>query len=316
MSDIQKEIRTYAKKLLDDKKVELVIGYQDEPDPMATSPCFISNAAEIDKLVWNQFCGNNLAKFLKGQNGKTAIVAKSCDIRSIVVLINEKQIERKNLIIIGVHCAGVIDQNKVLLAMNGRDIIDVEIKGDELAVKADELEKTLKISDCLHDSCGASQCDLPDICDVVFGEKPAEKTKIDKYEKIKQLEQMTAAERWEFFKKELSKCIRCHACRNACPLCYCKKCFVDQSFDAWLGQSTELSDVMCFHIMRAMHTAGRCIDCGACTRACPNQIDLRLLTQKTEKDVKELFGSEAGFDPDDKAPMISYKQDDPQDFIK
>ena len=99
-------------------------------------------------------------------------------------------------------------------------------------------------------------------------------------------------------------------------MCYCKECCVSQTFPKWLGQAENLSETLCFHIVRALHTAGRCVDCGACARACPNNIDLRLLTGKVAKDVKSLFDAEAGLRLGEKPAMASFSEDDLQDFIK
>ena len=44
-------------------------------------------------------------------------------------------------------------------------------------------------------------------------------------------------------------------------------------------------------------------------------IKLRMLTKKVEKDVKELFGYEAGLSPEAPPPLATFREDDPGDFI-
>jgi formate hydrogenlyase subunit 6/NADH:ubiquinone oxidoreductase subunit I len=53
-------------------------------------------------------------------------------------------------------------------------------------------------------------------------------------------------------------------------------------------------EVPLFHLIRAVHMAGRCIDCGLCEDACPVDIPLRLLYRKSNEIVKDLFGYETG----------------------
>ena len=84
----------------------------------------------------------------------------------------------------------------------------------------------------------------------------------------------------------------------------------------WLGKTDNISDTMVYHIVRVFHAAGRCVDCGACSRACPVGIDLREQTQKMVELVKELYGFEAGLNLEDLPPLATFKQDDPQDFIR
>ena len=156
----------------------------------------------------------------------------------------------------------------------------------------------------------------PPIHDVLIGEKVPESTDENEFAEISSLESKSTEERWEHFKEELSKCIRCYACRNVCPLCYCKMCFVDQSMPAWFGKTNDLSDTMIYHLVRALHVAGRCVDCGACTRACPMDINLRELVKKTEKIMKERYNYEAGLDPEEVPPLGEFKMEDPQEFIK
>lgn len=314
--DIQSEIRKQAKKLLEEKKVDIVIGFENTDKPMYTTPCFITEAKDADRLVWNMFCGNNLSKYLIGRKDKVGIVAKGCDMRSVIVLINENQIKRENLFIIGVPCIKMIDPKKVERYVGEREILDARADGDKLAVKGDDFEEKLDINDCFADCCGVCLHRNPPVYDVMIGEKVEETDPALAYLKIEELEATSPKDRWEYFNKELSKCIRCYACREACPLCYCKKCFCEKSFPNWFAKSTDESDITAFHLLRALHTTGRCVDCGACVKACPQGIDLRMLTKKIEKDIKELYGSEAGMSIDEKMPLSTYKESDPQEFIK
>jgi len=66
-----------------------------------------------------------------------------------------------------------------------------------------------------------------------------------------------------------------------------------------------------FHMIRAFHVAGRCSDCGECSRVCPQRIPLHLLNRKFIKDINTLYGEfQAGADIDIKSPLTDYKLDD------
>ena len=123
---------------------------------------------------------------------------------------------------------------------------------------------------------------------------------------------MSPEEKFAFFQAELSKCIRCNACRNVCPACSCRKCVFDSTkFDsAQKANATSFEEKM-FHIIRAFHVAGRCTDCGECSRVCPQGIPLHLFNRKFIKDINELYGDfQAGADIDTKGPLTNFRLDD------
>lgn len=282
MSDKTTEIRQAAKKLLDEGKVELVIGFENGTIPSRSTPCFVRKAADADKLVWTNMCENNLAKYLPGRKEKIGIIAKGCDTRAIVGLIQEKQVEREKLFIIGVPCEGMTDRD------------------------SGELSETCKT--CAHPN--------PVIYDVLIGDKVKEGGTSAHFASVKEFAKKSSEERWQYITDQLSKCIRCYGCRNSCPFCYCRECFVDCTKPQWIGKTIDVTDTQLFHMTRALHVAGRCVSCGACEKACPMGIDLRVLNKKLEEEVAEQFGYETGLNLDSIPPMTAFKPDDPEEFIK
>ncbi len=149
----------------------------------------------------------------------------------------------------------------------------------------------------------------------MVGEKVKEQA-ADDYVDIREFENLKPEERWDVLTGDLSRCIRCYACRQACPNCYCPTCFVDEARPQWVGKSQDETDIKTFHFLRAYHCAGRCTDCGSCERACPVGINMRTLTKKLEKDCFDLFQWEAGMSLEVRPPLDTYQPEDPDDFIK
>jgi len=292
------ELRNKARELLGNKQVELVIGYQRAPDGVSAAPCFIENDRDADLLIWDAYCVYNLSGYLKDFRGKkTGIVAKPCDVKSIIVLLAENQLKREDLFVLGVECSGVIDEKRARACG----------KNDEGIGFAQKCK-----------SCVSS---LPLAYDFLIKEKrekakAAEDTGQDKYEPIRKLEAKSLAERLRFWQDEFKRCIRCYACRQACPMCYCPRCVADQSMPAWFSKASGIKGNFSWNLTRAMHLAGRCIDCGECERACPVGIPLRDINRKIEKDVKELFKYEAGTSAKQEPLFTFFDKSDPEDWIK
>lgn len=313
-STIQENIREKVRKALKENKAELVIAYGAGSVPYKTKPLFIKNEKDADKIVWNSFCNINLARYLVKYPGKKiGIVAKGCDTRAIVSLIKEKKVNRDNICIIGVSCGGMTAVSDIDKKVPVSIIDSITENSGKIIITAGESKTELERKDFINVSCGDCIYPNPVISDETTGEKvtPAK----DRYGKIKEFEKLSEKERAEYFKKEFDKCIRCYACREVCPVCYCKECFTDSSEPKWIDSGTEYTDKSMYLIIRAFHMVGRCVDCGACTRVCPKGVDLNIMMNKIASDLKDNFQFEAGVSPDEKIPLITYKEDDFDEFV-
>jgi len=277
------ELRALCARLLRDGTVQVVIGYGLDPDGQSVYPVFITDPAEVNCLTWNSACLQNLVTYLLRPDvralGRPAVVVKACDERALVVLQRENQMRSGDVYVIGVPC------------------------DDEHMPSAPK--------------CGACQTRTPRFADSVVGNPVTDPTTAQqRFEDLEEFLKRSPEERMAYWQEELHRCTRCYACRQVCPLCYCRQCIVDKNQPVCLDTSPTLKGNFAWHITRAFHLAGRCVGCDECTRACPAGIDLRLLNLSLSRSAEEHFEYRAG-DKSDSAPVFgAYSEQDQESFIR
>ena len=309
------EIINHAKELLADGTVVRVLGWRIGDLPYNPEPSYFETAEDLEaNFVYNGFCGANLSKYMiEGSKleGKTLVFLKPCDTYSFNQLIKENRVDREKAYIIGIGCKGKLDVEKIK-AQGVKGILN--IRGAEYDGPADTLtaetlygEKTVPYKDAMLERCHVCKGKDHMVYDELLGESTDTKD-ADRFAEVEKIEAMSPEEKFAYFQSELSKCIRCNACRNVCPACSCRKCVFDSTkFDSAQKANVDSFEEKMFHIIRAFHVAGRCTDCGECSRVCPQGIPLHLFNRKFIKDIDEFYGEyQAGADAESKGPLTSF----------
>ena len=111
------ELKQAVAKVLPD--VKYVIAWQRGHQPLRSRPLFVRSEADLDKMIWDETCYHNLASFLTSHKGeKIGIVVKGCDSRTVIELLQEKLIDRDDVVLIGMPCTGMFSLNKVRARIN------------------------------------------------------------------------------------------------------------------------------------------------------------------------------------------------------
>jgi coenzyme F420-reducing hydrogenase delta subunit/ferredoxin len=263
-------IRQKANELLSSKQVDCVIGYEVSRRGR-TRPVFIYSPGDTERLVWNPECANNLTTYLPARlrtvKGKhppkpVAVIVKPCDSKAINVMLAENLFQREQVYALGVACEGI----------RGAD-------GN------------------LQTRCVTCQEAVPIVCDtLISGTKSSFIPRVSSFarEEIKELQDATSVKRLEFWLGQFDRCIRCYACRQACPMCNCPECLYERDDSTFIGLGIGLNEKRTFHLGRAFHLAGRCVGCNECERACPMGIPIGLLNQKLAEEIESAFDFRAG----------------------
>jgi ferredoxin len=192
-----------------------------------------------------------------------AIVVKPCDSRALNVLMSEQRFQRDQVYAIGVACDGIRD---------GR--------------RGGQQERCLQCSER-----------TPLVSDVVIGQAlPVEPTAVVP-PRVAELDALQPDQRMEYWLSQFDRCIRCYACRQACPMCDCPTCLYERDDSLWVGMGITTNEKRTFHLGRAYHLAGRCIDCHECERVCPMEIPISLLNGKLIQEMQAVFAYRAGMQP-------------------
>ncbi len=301
--------------LLEDGTCDRVLGWTTGDFAYDITPAVFRSAEELKSgFVYNAFSAANLSKYLVKEcraGGRILVFLKPCDTYSFNQLLAEHRIKREGVYVIGIPCNGKADVEKLKeLGIDG--ITGIAERDDTLTVSTLYGDKTVALADVLAERCVSCKSRKHMAYDELLGDEGEVVADSHRFDMVEKLEAMTPTERYLFWRGELSRCIRCNACRNVCPACTCEQCVFDNPASGVSQKAAASSfEENMFHIIRAFHVAGRCTDCGECSRVCPQNIPLHLLNRKFIKDINTYWGEyQAGEDPEARPPLGRYEKND------
>lgn len=312
-----------AKELLNNGTVNRVLGWKEGEFAYDVTPAVFDSVEELDSFVYNDFCGANFSKYLvketKKGEGRVLVFLKPCDTYSFNQLLTEHRFDREKVYVVGIPCDGMLSVNNIK-QIAGDGILSITSNSD--VVEVDTLyngKVTVPYDKALAERCAVCKSKKHVAYDELLGDD-GEVRDNARFDEVAKLEAMTSDERFAFWQGELSRCIRCNACRDVCPACTCEQCVFGNPKSGVENKAAANSfEEKMFHIIRAFHVAGRCTDCGECSRVCPQRIPLHLLNRKFIKDIDTFYGEyQAGAEVGSRAPLVNYTTDDvePCDAVK
>lgn len=304
-----------ARELMENGTVDRVLGWRSGEFVYDATPAVFTDVSELQKgFIFGDYCGANLSKYLIAETKKTdkkvLVFLKPCDTYSFNQLLTEHRFDREKVYVVAIPCHGMLDAKKTMSRAEG--IADVKSDAETVTViTLYDGDITIPRSEMLAERCVNCKSRTPVAYDELMGES-GEICDCRRFDEVAKLEAMTPDERFAFWQNELSRCIRCNACRDVCPACTCEKCVFDNPDSGVESKAPSDSfEEKNFHIIRAFHVAGRCTDCGECSRVCPQHIPLHLLNRKLIKDMNEMWGEyQAGAEVGSRAPLISFDYGD------
>ena len=300
-------LQVAAKNAIQEKGCASVLGFLRGTLPLRAAPVFTNESKKVAKLILDGFCQNNLVSLLHThpKTEKTAVILRGCETRALRALVIEKQFLRENLYVIGVPCKGILDINKLAHEAGG-EITKAEDTGQQLFITVNGKRHEMPRTDFIHVACKVCRYPNPVGADEVIGDEVS--LPADGY--IDELAGKSLPERLAFFREETSRCIRCYACREACPMCYCTECFVDHNTPRWAESTAAPCGQQAWHLIRAFHQTGRCVECGACERACPMEIHMEYMTARLNEDMRVEYGFTPGVSESEQPPFAAFSLDD------